>query len=66
MHLPEAIRDALLERSGLYGPYLDLALAFEGDDTAAIAAKTEALHLTPERVNHAHLEALQFADSLQF
>jgi len=66
MHLPEAIRDALLERSGLYGPYLDLALSCEGDDTAAIAAKTEALHLTPERVNHAQLEALLFADSLQF
>ncbi|MRR51263.1 MAG: HDOD domain-containing protein [Rhodocyclaceae bacterium] len=66
MHLPEAIRDALLERSGLYGPYLDLALSCEGDDTTTIAAKTEALFLTPERVNHAQFEALQFADSLQF
>ncbi|MDP2809370.1 MAG: HDOD domain-containing protein [Rhodocyclaceae bacterium] len=66
MHLPEAIADALLRREGIYAPFLDLALACESGDTAALAARTEALHLTTAQINHAQIESLAFADSLQF
>ncbi|WIM04652.1 MAG: HDOD domain-containing protein [Candidatus Nitricoxidivorans perseverans] len=66
MHLPEAIADALLRREGIYAPFLDLALACENGDMSAFAAKTEALQLTAAQVNHAQVEALAFADSLQF
>ena len=66
MHLPEAITDALLRREGIYAPFIELALACESDDVAALATKTEALHLTAAKINHAQIEALAFADSLQF
>lgn len=66
MHLPEAITDALLRREGVYGPFLDLAMAGEGDDPAPLAAKAAALGVPAAKVNHAQIEALAFADSLQF
>ncbi len=34
MHLPDAITNALLDHGGPFGPYLDLALAAEGEDMA--------------------------------
>ncbi len=66
MHLPEPIADALLRREGIYGPFLELALACETDDIDDIAIRAEALQLTADRLNHAQAEALAFADSLQF
>ena len=66
MHLPEAITDALLRREGVYGPFLELALACEADDPAQLLAKATALGLSAAKLNHAQLEALAFADSLQF
>ena len=66
MHLPDAIASALRDGSGPYAPLLNLARACEGEDVAGIAAQAAALQLTAERVNHAQLEALVFADSLQF
>lgn len=64
MHLPEAINDALLGRGGLYGPFLDLALACEGGDGAVVAAQAEALGLSGEQVCRAQLAALAFADEM--
>lgn len=66
MTLPETIAGALLQRNGPYGPWLDLALASEGEDAAAIHAGVAALGLDIERVNRAQIEAQVFADSLQF
>lgn len=66
MHLPEAITDALVGNGGIYGPFLDLALACEAEDGHTLADKAQALQLTSGQVNRAQLEALAFADSLQF
>jgi len=66
MTLPETIAGALLQRGGPYGPWLDLALAGESEDADAIRAKAAALGLDVETVNRAQIEALVFADSLQF
>lgn len=66
MHLPEAIADALLRRDGVYGPFLDLAMACEKESAQDIVDKAAALGLTPDKINHAQVEALAFADSLQF
>ena len=65
MHLPEPVVDALLRREGVFGPFLDLAFAYEGEDIDAIRDKAAALGLTPLQLNRAQLEALAFADSLQ-
>ncbi len=66
MHLPAPICDALLGGEGVYAPFLKLARALENFDDKILAALAKDLHITPEQINRAHLEALAFADSLQF
>lgn len=65
MHLPDTINDALISGSGPYAPFLALAKASEQADYAKYSAQAAELQLAPETVNHALLEALAFADSLQ-
>ncbi|MDD3328770.1 MAG: HDOD domain-containing protein [Zoogloea sp.] len=66
MHLPPPIYDALVGGDGVYAPFLKLARALESFDEKQLAALAHDLHITPDEVNRAHLEALAFADSLQF
>jgi EAL and modified HD-GYP domain-containing signal transduction protein len=66
MHLPANITDALARRTGEFAPYLALALACENTDSAQMIALAGQLGLAAESVNRAQLEALAFADSLQF
>lgn len=66
MHLPEPICDALLGNGGLYGPFLDLAIACEGSDGAAIAEQAGMLGLSADQLNRAQLQALSFADTMEF
>lgn len=65
MHLPETVVDALLHRQGIFGPFLDLALAYETDAIAPIREKAAALGLSTAKLNRAQIEALAFADALQ-
>lgn len=62
--LPQNIIDALLHRSGVYGPILALAEACERDDPQPITRLAEQLLLTPQQVNQAHLEALAWVERL--
>jgi len=66
MPLPEPICDALLGNGGLYAPFLDLAQACEGRDGGAIAEQAGMLGLSAEQLNRAHMQALAFADSMEF
>jgi hypothetical protein len=66
MNLPEAITDALLRRQGAYAPLLDLALACEGGEPAAIVDRSASLGIGVEKFNHAQIEALTYADSIEF
>ena len=66
MHLPTPIADALITGDGVYAPFLKLARALESFDDKLLAQLAGELHISPEQVNRAHLEALSFADSLQF
>jgi EAL and modified HD-GYP domain-containing signal transduction protein len=65
MHLPEPISDALLGNGGLYAPFLDLARACEERDGQAIADQAGMLGLSADHLNHAQLQALEFADSME-
>ncbi len=62
--LPESVTEALLNRSGMYGPFLALAEACEGEDAARIDSLAESLLLMPEQVNEAHLEAMAWVEQL--
>lgn len=66
MHLPEPICDALLGNGGLYGPFLDLTVACEGNDGKAIAEQAGMLGLSADQLNRAQLQALAFADTMEF
>ncbi len=66
MNLPEAIADALLRGEGEYAPFLELARACEAQSADALAQQATLLQLAAEDVNRAQMQALSFADSLQF
>jgi len=65
MSLPESICDALLGHDGVYGPFLDLAIACEGEDGQAIAEKAGMLGLSSDQFNQALMQALTFADTME-
>ena len=65
MSLPERICDALLGNGGVYGPFLDLAIACESDDAQLIADQAAMLGFSSEQLNIAHLKALNFADTIK-
>jgi len=63
--LSEQVTEALLNRQGIYGPFLSLAEACEKGNTGAIAALADSLFISPAQVNEAHLGALSWAQSLK-
>ncbi len=65
MSLPESICDALLGHGGVYGPFLDLAIACEGEDGEAIAHQAAMLGLSADQFNQALMQALAFADTME-
>jgi EAL and modified HD-GYP domain-containing signal transduction protein len=62
--LPESVVDALLSRSGIYGPILALAEACESGDASRIESIAESLFLSPDQVNEAHLKALAWVEQI--
>ncbi len=65
MSLPESICDALLGHGGVYGPFLDLAIACEGEDGEALADQAAMLGLSAEQFNRALMQALAFAETME-
>jgi c-di-GMP-related signal transduction protein len=63
--LPQSVQDALLRRTGVFAPFLELAEACESGDEVAFGRAAEALHLSSRQVNMAHMNALLFAESLE-
>jgi EAL and modified HD-GYP domain-containing signal transduction protein len=61
--MPDDVVAALLDRSGIYGPYLALAEACELDANLA-GALAGALKISARDVNLAHLSALAWAQSI--
>lgn len=64
IQLPESIAEALLHRSGIYGPFLQLAEACENTDRALIEKLAGSLQLDPDVVNDCHLAALGWVEEL--
>lgn len=62
--LPQQVTDALLFDSGPLAPFLRLTVACESSDEDAFAKAVEALDLTGNQVNFAHLQALAWAETL--
>lgn len=64
IQLPETVTQALLTRDGIYGPFLQLAEACEGDDNHRISELVELLQLNAGKVNECHMAALTWAETL--
>jgi c-di-GMP-related signal transduction protein len=64
IQLPAPVMEALLSRSGMYGPFLALAEACEADDSAA-AQLADSLFISPRQVNEAHMAALKWTLALK-
>lgn len=64
LQLPEPIVDALLHRTGIFGPFLKLAEACEDANSVEIVQLAELLQLNPDQVNQCHIDALAWAETL--
>ncbi|WP_019574280.1 EAL and HDOD domain-containing protein [Curvibacter lanceolatus] len=62
--LPQNVVDALLNKTGVFWPFLELTIACESGDDAVFARVATELHLSNRQVNWAHLQALDWAESL--
>ncbi|MDO9226850.1 MAG: EAL domain-containing protein [Pseudomonadota bacterium] len=62
--IPDSFADALLQRSGLYGPFLALVEAVESGELARLEELSTSLMLTPAHVNEAHMRALAWVEQL--
>jgi c-di-GMP-related signal transduction protein len=63
VQLSDAIKEALLSRGGMYGPYLALAEACELN-SMLIGSLAASLNIDPTEVNKAHLSALAWSQNL--
>lgn len=64
IQLPENVSEALLNREGIYGPFLQLTEACEGADSKRILELAELLQYDATKVNECHIAALAWAESL--
>ena len=62
--IPDTFADALLNRAGIYGPFLSLAESVESGDLDRLENLSASLMLTPDRVNAAHMQALAWVEQL--
>lgn len=63
VQLSESVQQAILAREGVYGPFLALAESCDEDGVKA-ARLSEALFMSTEQVNAAHLSALVWAQDV--
>lgn len=66
LQLPAGITEALLDQRGEIAPLLELAKAVETGTPEELQRQLAALGLTAQQCNSAQIEALAFADKLQF
>ena len=62
--ISDTLADALLDRSGLYGPFLSLVEAVESGDEQQLENLATSLMLTPDQVSESHLQALAWVEQL--
>lgn len=62
--LPDPVSEALLDRTGIYGPFLELTEACEDPDMADVPRLCEQLAISPEMLNRAHVSALAWVEEL--
>jgi len=64
LNLPEAVNDALLHNAGVFAPFLQLAVACEDPEMKDVTELAGLLGVSPQQLNTAHLEALDWVEKL--
>ncbi|CAG0998913.1 Cyclic di-GMP phosphodiesterase CdgJ [Methylophilaceae bacterium] len=64
VQLPDAVTEALMDRQGIYGPFLQLAEACEDADRHRIVMLADSLQYDPNKVNDCHIAALAWVEEL--
>ena len=64
LNLPEPILQALIDRKGIYAPFLELAAACEEGEQDSIDEYAAVCMLDPDAVNLAHVQAMIWAEEL--
>lgn len=64
IQLSDDVVQALMTRDGMYGPYLALAEACELN-SMLVGSLASSLHISPDEVNQAHLQALAWAQNIE-
>jgi len=62
--LPDTVRSAIVDRTGVYGRYLETALAYERGDWDGLARSLPVLAITPTAVRSAYLAAATWAQQM--
>jgi len=63
LSLPDTVLYALLQEQGIFAPLLALTKACESADTTAFADAAEALQLSNQQINQAHMQALAWVEN---
>lgn len=61
--LPEVLSEALLNRQGVYGPFLSLTEACEAGNEEKLKQVAGDLYMNPAEVNRCHMSAISWAES---
>lgn len=64
LNLPETVNDALLHSAGVFAPFLQLAVACEDPEMRDVSELAGLLGVSPQQLNTAHLEALDWVEKL--
>ena len=62
--LPDPVTDALLTQEGVYGPFLQLAIACEDADRDRVKMLADSLQFDPTKINDCHIAALAWVEGL--
>jgi EAL and modified HD-GYP domain-containing signal transduction protein len=64
LNLAENVNDALLHNAGIFAPFLQLAVACEDPEMKDVTDLAGLLGISPQQLNTAHLEALDWVEKL--
>lgn len=64
LNVPAEVRDALVNKTGRYAPYVELAIAFEHKNMARAAKLASDIGITLDDATRAHLSAMEWARGL--
>lgn len=64
LSLNEHLKNALVDKTGLYAPFLEVIISYEKRDKAACLKAIKKLGVAPGKLHHLYMEAIDFTSSI--